>query len=140
MQDTPSSSEWFVAKALLVLAEQRIANAQADAAAPSPPPPDDTPAEPMVADGAPFADRLWRLLHIRRALTADEAASLLADADDDVAEARRQAGALMLSWSRQRPKEVRIGARRVDGLKRYVLQRDVGATPPPRTAREGHPA
>ncbi|QFZ82848.1 hypothetical protein GFK26_08790 [Variovorax paradoxus] len=139
MQVTTSSSEWFVAKALLALAEQRIANAQADAAAP-PPQPDDTPAEPMAADGAPFADRLWRLLRIRRALTADEAASLLVDADDDVAEARRQAGALMLSWSRQRPKDVRIGARRVDGLKRYVLQRDVGATPPPRTAREGHPA
>lgn len=137
MQDTTSSSEWFVAKALLALAEQRIANAQAEAATP---PTDDTPAEPMAADGAPFADRLWRLLRIRRALTADEAASLLADADDDVAEARRQAGALMLSWSRQRPKDVRIGARRVDGLKRYVLQRDVGATPPQRTAREGHPA
>lgn len=139
MQDTASSSEWFVAKALLALAEQRIANAQAEAAAP-PPPPDDTPAEPMAGDGAPFAERLWRLLRIRRALTADEAASLLADADDDVAETRRQAGALMLSWSRQRPKDVRIGARRVDGLKRYVLQRDVGATPPQRTAREGHPA
>lgn len=138
MQDTASSSEWFVAKALLALAEQRIANAQAEAAAP-PPPPDDT-AAPMAGDGAPFAERLWRLLRIRRALTADEAASLLADAGDDVAEARRQAGALMLSWSRQRPKDVRIGARRVDGLKRYVLQRDVGATPPPRTAREGHPA
>ena len=113
MQDTASSSEWFVAKALLALAEQRIANAHAEAAAP-PPPPDDT-AEPMAGVGAPFAERLWRLLRIRRALTADEAASLLADADDDMAEARRQAGALMLSWSRQRPKDVRIGARRVDG-------------------------
>lgn len=139
MQDTASSAEWFVAKALLALAEQRIANVRAEAAAP-PPLPDDTPAEPMVGDGTPFAERLWRLLRIRRALTADEAASLLADAGDDVTEARRQAGALMLSWSRQCPKDVRVGARRVEGLKRYVLQRDVGATPPQRIAGEGHNA
>jgi hypothetical protein len=36
----------------------------------------------------------------------------------------------MLSWSRQCPQAVRIDARRVDGLKRYALLRDIGATPP----------
>lgn len=119
-----TTSEWFVAKALMALAQRRIEAEQGEAAS--------TQAAPdaVIRDADPFADRLWNLLRIRRALTADEAAALLIGADDDFAQSRRQAGALMLSWSRQCPRAVRVDARRVDGLKRYALLRDIGATPP----------
>lgn len=119
-----TTSEWFVAKALMALSQRRSKAAQDETAAPA------IAADAVVHDADPFATRLWNLLRIRRALTADEAAALLADADDDIALGRRQAGALMLSWSRQCPQAVRIDARRVDGLKRYALLRDIGATPP----------
>ena len=108
-----TTSEWFVAKALMALA-QRHTEAGQEASAASEPAPD-----AVVRDADPFAERLWNLLRIRRALTAD-----------DLAQGRRQAGALMLSWSRQCPRAVRVEARRVDGLKRYALLRDIGATPP----------
>jgi len=119
-----SSSEWFVAKALMALADRRAEAAQDEASAPTAAP------DAEVRDADPFATRLWNLLRIRRALTADEAAALLVDAGGDIALDRRQAGALMLSWSRQCPQAVRVDARRVDGLKRYALLRDIGATPP----------
>lgn len=119
-----TTSEWFVAKALMALADRRAEAAQAETAAPTAAP------DAVVRNADPFATRLWNLLRIRRALTADEAAALLAGADDDIALGRRQAGALMLSWSRQCPRAVRVDARRVDGLKRYALLRDIGATPP----------
>jgi hypothetical protein len=119
-----TTSEWFVAKALMALSQRRSEAAQDETATPA------IAADAVVHDADPFATRLWNLLRIRRALTADEAAAQLADADDDIALGRRQAGALMLSWSRQCPQAVRIDARRVDGLKRYALLRDIGATPP----------
>lgn len=119
-----TTSEWFVAKALMALADRRAEAAQAETAAPTAAP------DAVVRTADPFATRLWNLLRIRHALTADEAAALLAGAGDDIALGRRQAGALMLSWSRQRPRDVRVDARRVDGLKRYALLRDIGATPP----------
>lgn len=119
-----TTSEWFVAKALMALADRRAEAAQAETAAPTAAP------DAVVRNADPFATRLWNLLRIRRALTADEAAALLAGAGDDIALGRRQAGALMLSWSRQCPRAVRVDARRVDGLKRYALLRDIGATPP----------
>lgn len=125
MEDT--TPDWFVAKALMALANRRAEAAQAETAAPA------TAPDAQVRDADPFATRLWNLLRIRRALTADEAAALLladAEADEDIAQGRRQAGALMLSWSRQCPQAVRVDARRVDGLKRYALLRDIGATPP----------
>lgn len=121
------TSEWFVATALMALADRRAEAAQGETAAP------DTAPDAQVRDADPFATRLWNLLRIRRALTADEAAALLltdAQADEDIALGRRQAGALMLSWSRQCPQAVRMDARRVDGMKRYTLLRDIGATPP----------
>jgi len=122
MEDT--TSEWFVAKALMALADRRAEAAQGETAAP------ETAPDAQVRDADPFATRLWNLLRIRRALTADEAAALLAGEGDDISQGRRQAGALMLSWSRQCPRAVRVEARRVDGLKRYALLRDIGATPP----------
>ena len=124
MEDT--TPDWFVAKALMALANRRAEAAQAETAAPA------TAPDAQVREADPFATRLWNLLRIRRALTADEAAALLladAEADEDIAQGR-QAGALMLSWSRQCPQAVRMDARRVDGLKRYALLRDIGATPP----------
>lgn len=125
-----TTSEWFVAKALMALADRRAeAAAQGEASPPMAAP------NAQVRSADPFATRLWNLLRIRRALTADEAAALLlndgAQADDDIALGRRQAGALLLSWSRQCPRAVRVDARRVDGMKRYALLRDIGATPPP---------
>ncbi|WP_454905906.1 hypothetical protein [Variovorax gossypii] len=125
MEDT--TPEWFVAKALMALADRRAEAAQGETGAPA------AATDAQVRDADPFATRLWNLLRIRRALTADEAAALLltdAQADEDIALGRRQAGALMLSWSRQCPQAVRMDARRVDGLKRYALLRDIGATPP----------
>lgn len=125
MEDT--TPDWFVARALMALANRRAEAAQAETAAPA------TAPDAQVREADPFATRLWNLLRIRRALTADEAAALLladAEADEDIAQGRRQAGALMLSWSRQCPQAVRMDARRVDGLKRYALLRDIGATPP----------
>jgi hypothetical protein len=125
-----TTSEWFVAKALMALADRRAEAAQGQTSAPTAAP------DAVVRHADPFATRLWNLLRIRRALTADEAAALLANASDtsnasdDIALSRRQAGALMLSWSRQCPQAVRVDARRVDGLKRYALLRDIGATPP----------
>lgn len=119
-----TTSEWFVAKALMALAQRRTEAGQEASTASEPAP------DAMVRDADPFAERLWNLLRIRRALTADEAAALLAGEDDDLTQGRRQAGALMLSWSRQCPRAVRVEARRVDGLKRYALLRDIGATPP----------
>lgn len=119
-----TTSEWFVAKALMALAQRRTEAGQEASAASEPAP------DAMVRDADPFAERLWNLLRIRRALTADEAAALLAGEGDDISQGRRQAGALMLSWSRQCPRAVRVEARRVDGLKRYALLRDIGATPP----------
>jgi len=125
MEDT--TPEWFVAKALMALADRRAEAAQGETGTPAAAP------DAQVRDADPFATRLWNLLRIRRALTADEAAALLltdAQADEDIALGRRQAGVLMLSWSRQCPQAVRMDARRVDGLKRYALLRDIGATPP----------
>ncbi|WP_395318401.1 hypothetical protein [Variovorax sp. UC74_104] len=119
-----TTSEWFVAKALMALAQRRTEGGQGDAASPQAAP------DAVIRDTDPFAERLWNLLRIRRALTADEAAALLIGEEDDFAQNRRQAGALMLSWSRQCPRAVRVDARRVDGLKRYALLRDIGATPP----------
>lgn len=125
------TTEWFVATALLALSQRRTDEAQRGAiAAPDAAFDAQDDAAASAADADPFATRLWRLLRTRRALTADEAAELLVDTNDDLAQARRRAGALLLTWSRQCPKAIRIGAKRVDGLKRYALQRDIGATPP----------
>lgn len=90
-------------------------------------------AEPGTVN--PFALRLWNLLRIRRMLTADDAASLLIDAGDNTAAARRKAGELLLAWQRACPQALRLSAKRINGFKRYVLQVDVGAMPP--ETREG---
>ncbi|MGJ7611815.1 MULTISPECIES: hypothetical protein [unclassified Variovorax] len=78
----------------------------------------------------PLAQRLWSLLRIRRALTADEAAASLTDAGEDIAAARSQFGAILLAWSRRYPSELQVSKKRIDGFKRYVLLDDLGSTPP----------
>ena len=78
----------------------------------------------------PLAARLWSLLRIRRALTADEAATLLVDAGEDVAPVRSQISAFLLAWSRHFPEAIQISTKRVDGFKRYVLLAELGSTPP----------
>ncbi|KLN57640.1 hypothetical protein VPARA_11530 [Variovorax paradoxus] len=88
----------------------------------------------------PFALRVWSLLRIRKALTADEAASLLSDAGDDIPATRSQIGALLLAWSRSAPKAVQISAKRVNGFKRYVLLIDLGSSPPAAPAKKGFKA
>jgi len=119
-----TTSEWFVARALMALADRRSEEEQNAGATHTAVP------GAEVLDADPFATRLWNLLRIRRALTADEAAALLLNTNGDIAQDRRQAGALMLSWVRRCPQAVRVEARRVDGMKRYALLRDIGATPP----------
>jgi hypothetical protein len=84
------------------------------------------PSEPVD----PFAARVWSLLRIRRAMTADEAASSLADAGDDIAAVRSRIGALLLAGSRIFPEALQVSAKRVDGFKRYVLLNELGPTPP----------
>lgn len=78
----------------------------------------------------PLAQRLWSLLRIRHALTADEAAASLTDAGEDIAAARTQFGAVLLAWSRRFPGELQVSKKRVNGFKRYVLLVDLGSTPP----------
>lgn len=87
----------------------------------------------------PFSQRLWSLLRIRRALTADEAACVLVDAGDDITGTRTKCGALFLAWSRLFPDSLQVAAKRVDGFKRYVLVEDLGATAPtaPRATTAG---
>jgi hypothetical protein len=63
-------------------------------------------------------------------MTADEAASSLADAGDDIAAVRSRIGALLLAWSRIFPEALQVSAKRVDGFKRYVLLNELGPTPP----------
>ena len=84
----------------------------------------------IVAPPDPFAARLWNLLHIRRALTADEAACVLVDAGDEVAGVRRRCSELLLAWSRRYPERLQLSARRVEGAKRYALLADLGKKPP----------
>ena len=90
------------------------------------------------AAASPFAQRLWNLLRARSVLTSVEAANLLTDAGDNVEQARSAAAELLRGWAAARPDAVQIGARRVEGAKRYVLVVDVGPRPPvgslPRTA------
>jgi len=84
----------------------------------------------------PLAARLWSLLRIRRALTADEAASVLTDAGDDIAAARSQLGTLLLAWSRRFPEALQISKKRMGKFKRFVLLVDLGGTPPPIRAKK----
>jgi hypothetical protein len=84
----------------------------------------------IVTPPDPFAARLWSLLHIRGALTADEASCVLVDAGDEVAGVRKRCGALLLAWSRRFPDTLQVSARRVEGQKRYVLLGDLGKQPP----------
>ncbi|KTT21885.1 hypothetical protein NS331_11010 [Pseudacidovorax intermedius] len=78
----------------------------------------------------PFAGRLWKLLCIRKVLTAEEAANLLVDAGQDVGRARTRASELLLAWSRQCPLAIQPSDRRIKGAKRYGLMVDLGPTPP----------
>lgn len=78
----------------------------------------------------PFAGRLWKLLCIRKVLTAEEAANLLLDAGQDVSRARTRASELLLAWSRQCPLAIQVSDKRVKGAKRYGLMVDLGPTPP----------
>lgn len=74
--------------------------------------------------------RLWNLLRIRAALTAEEAISVLVDAGGNAESLQSTASRYMRYWSRVRPDAVQISARRVNGFFRYVLVKDIGATPP----------
>lgn len=84
----------------------------------------------------PFAGRLWRLLCIRKVLTAEEAANLLLDAGEDVGRARTRASELLLAWSRQCPLAIQVSDKRIKGAKRYGLTVDLGPTPPDLRAKE----
>lgn len=76
-----------------------------------------------------FRDRLWSLLRIRQALTANEAAAVLIDAGDDVDRAERHARELLQHWHAVAPSAIAVSARKIAGRSRYVLLRDQ-VTPP----------
>lgn len=77
-----------------------------------------------------LARRLWRLLRMRTALTAEQAVSVLADAGDNTHSLQASISRHLRRWAKLRPDTVQIGARRVNGCLRYVLVKDIGATPP----------
>ena len=74
--------------------------------------------------------RLWALLRIRRALTSDEAACILADAGDDIAAMRKSVARLLRAWHLLLPNAIQIGARRIGGFQRYVLVAELDQCPP----------
>lgn len=76
--------------------------------------------------------RAWALLRIRQALTPDEAASVLADAGDDVDRMQIMLSKYLAQWAKARPDAVQVSARKVNRCKRYVLVKDIGAEPPKR--------
>ena len=75
-------------------------------------------------------NRAWALLRIRRTLTAQDAASVLADAGDDVARMERAIGKYLIQWEQARPDAIEVSARRINRFKRYVLVKDIGNLPP----------
>ena len=75
-------------------------------------------------------NRAWALLRIRQALTAQEAAGVLADAGDDVGGMERVLGKYLLQWEQARPDAIQVSARRINRFKRYVLVKDIGNLPP----------
>ena len=89
----------------------------------------DTPTE--------FSTRLWSLLRIRTVLTANQAASILVDADSNVGKAERSASQHLQRWHRLAPHAVAESAQRVEGQKRYVLVKDLGPTPPTTPSLKG---
>jgi hypothetical protein len=89
-----------------------------------------------------FAQRLWNLLRIRRALTAHDASKMLVYGGDREAleRGRTLAGRWLLSWSRHYPDAVQTSARRIENRIRYVLVTDLGPRPPITTLRPPAPA
>ncbi len=83
-------------------------------------------------DPKAMSTRLWSLLRVRRALTAEEAANTLIDAGTrDFTAAQRQIGSYLRAWSRLVPDVVKVSVKPVARAKRYVMVKDGGITPPP---------
>lgn len=82
-----------------------------------------------VLPGA-LRNRAWALLRIRKALTAQDAASVLADAGDDVTRMERVLGQYLIQWAKARPDAIEVSARKINRFKRYVLVKDIGNLPP----------
>ena len=74
--------------------------------------------------------RLWALLRIRRALTSDEAACVLADAGDDIAAMRKGVARLLRAWQLLLPHAIQISSKRMGGFQRYVLVAELDQHPP----------
>lgn len=83
--------------------------------------------------GGSLHRRLWNLLRIRKALTTEDATSLLADAGEDTRSIQESIRKYLRHWRQSRPDVVQVSAKRINGFVRYVLVKDIGATPRPRT-------
>lgn len=87
-------------------------------------------AGPRPATPGSLRARLWQLLRIRKALTADEAVQLLADAGDSAFTSKRnRANECLRGWAANGVLQVsaKVGPR---GQKRYVLVADPGPAVP----------
>lgn len=86
-------------------------------------------------DPKALSTRLWALLRLRKVLTSEEGAETLIDAGSrDFAAAQKQIAGYLRAWARLVPDHVQVGARPVNGAKRYVMVKDGGANPPPTKA------
>lgn len=86
-------------------------------------------------DPKALSTRLWALLHARRMLTAEDAASTLIDAGErDFRNAQKQLAGYLRAWAALVPDVVKVSEKRINGCKRYVLVKDGGIHPPPTKA------
>ena len=88
--------------------------------------------------GGSLHRRLWNLLRIRKALTTEDATSLLADAGEDTRSIQESIRKYLRHWRQSRPDVVQVSAKRINGFVRYVLVKDIGATPPPQDNIPAH--
>lgn len=75
--------------------------------------------------------RLWNLFRIRKTITTEDATSLLADAGEDTNSIQESIRTYLRHWRQSRPDAVQVSSKRINGFVRYVLVKDIGATPPP---------
>lgn len=78
-----------------------------------------------------LAKRLWACFRIRQTLTAEEAAKLLVDAGEPFEQTRSTVQMYLRRWAQHCPDAVKVAVKRVNGSKRYVMVKDMGANPPP---------
>lgn len=88
--------------------------------------------------GGSLHRRLWNLLRIRKAITTEDATSLLADAGEDTCSIQESIRRYLRHWRQSRPDVVQISSKRINGFVRYVLVKDIGATPPPQGGTPAH--